>query len=531
MYKISELKLPLDFDKENLAQYLSSKLKLNEKYFFNIKLIKLSIDARDKSDINYKASIVFDTKHRLNVKKYKNIDIFYRDGGAELKWNTKRSIVVVGSGPSGLFAAYRLALSGAKVTILERGYEMSKRQNAVNNFMKNGILDTVSNIQFGEGGAGTFSDGKLNTGIKSNHINFILETFHKFGADEKILYDAKPHIGTEVLSSVIVNMREYLKAKGVEFLFEHRFVGFKNLESSINVSVVAPDGEKLMSCDYLVLAIGHSSRDTIRMLYDSKVDIKQKAFAMGYRIEHLQKDINTSQFGNNYNPSLLPPADYKFVEHVGDRVVYSFCMCPGGVVVPATSSEGMLVTNGMSYNSRAGDNANAAILVNVNITDFPSEHPLAGIEMQEMYENLAYLKSGGFKAVVQKVEDFLEGKETKSIGMVIPSYRPGYVLGRVDDMLPDFIVQSIKEALPRIAKKIEAFNCGDAILTGIETRSSAPYQIVRDRDMQTNHNNVYAIGEGAGFAGGIISSAAEGIKCADILIAKNNWQILWFELA
>lgn len=523
MYKINQVTLPIGFDKNNLTQYLANKLKCKESQLCNVSLNRLSIDARNKQDISYKASIVFDVKDGFNVKKYKNIEPYTKQAISRPKWNSNKRVLVVGSGPSGLFAGLILAESGAKVTIIERGYEMTKRQTAVNRMMKEGVLDVVSNIQFGEGGAGTFSDGKLNTGIKSPHISTVLETFHRFGADECILYDARAHIGTDVLSKVIVNMREYMKSIGVEFLFEHKLIGIESQDNQLSSCVVeSGDGTKVIACDYMVLAIGHSSRDTVRMLYDTKIRFRQKPFSMGYRIEHLQEDINRAQYGESEEASLLPPADYHIVEHVGDRVVYSFCMCPGGVVVPATSEDGSVVTNGMSYNSRDGVNSNSALLVNINTSDFSSDHPLAGIEMQEKYERYAFAKTNNYSAIVQRVGDFLEGKPTTKLGKVKPTYTPGVVLGSVEDMMPKFIVDSIKSALPCIGRRLKGFDDPDAIFTGVETRSSAPYQIERDMDMQTAIEGVFAIGEGAGFAGGIVSSAVEGIKCADILIAKNN---------
>lgn len=524
MYKISQITLPVDFVKENLKEYIASKIKISAKNIIFAKLNRLSIDARDKRKLCYKSTIVFDTNTKINVKKYKNIEVYCEENDSVGNWNTEKKTIVVGSGPSGLFACLRLVESGARnITLIERGYEMEKRMLAVNALMDNGILDTKSNIQFGEGGAGTFSDGKLNTGIKSKHITKVLKTFHKFGAHENILYDARPHIGTDVLSNVIVNIREYLKSNGVTILFEHKMeeVVVENNELKY-IIVDTLYGKVKMNCDYLILAIGHSSRDTIRMLYDKQMDIKQKPFSMGYRIEHLAECVRKSQYGDGENSKLLPPADYHIVEHVGNRAVYSFCMCPGGVVVPAMSEEKTVVTNGMSYNARDGINSNSAILVNINASDFPSDHPLSGIDMQEKYEKFAYKKSGSYKAIVQKVGDFLEGRETKELGKVIPSYRPDYMLGRVDDMMPEFIVKSIRTAIPQISKKFKFFEDKDAILTGVETRSSAPYQIVRNENMESNIKGIYAIGEGAGFAGGIVSSAVEGIKCADIIIVQNS---------
>ena len=524
MYRINQVTLPIGFDKNNLTEILASKLKVSPKDFKSVGLYKLSIDARDKSKLCYKAGVVFDITQNIDLKRFKNIEVYNKDEDVVQPWSAGyKNIVVVGSGPSGLFTALRLAESGLNVTMLERGYEMSKRQAAVEKMMKNGVLDSISNIQFGEGGAGTFSDGKLNTGIKSKHIMTVLETFHKFGAHENILYDSRPHIGTDILSKVVVNIRDYLKSQGVKVLFEHKLTSI-NIENDRLKSIVVetPNGEIDMPCDMLVLAIGHSARDTIKMLYNKNISIKQKPFSMGYRIEHLQKDINVSQYGESEEARMLPPADYHLVEHVGERVVYSFCMCPGGFVVPATSEMGRVVTNGMSYNSRNGENSNSALLVSVGLSDFPSDHPLAGIELQDRYEKYAYSKTRDYRAVVQTVGDFLKGQETTNLGKVKSTYTPGVVTGSVEDMLPKELVNAIKDALPKLGKKLKGFDDPEAILVGVETRSSAPYQIVRDDTMQTSIGGVYAIGEGAGWAGGIVSSAVEGIKCADKIISKYN---------
>lgn len=524
MYKINQVTLPVDFDKSRLKEYLAHKLRLSCSIVRFAELNRLSIDARDKANLHYKASIVFDIDGNIDLKKYKNIEKYFV--APEPNWvckNKNKHIVIVGSGPSGLFCGYALALAGSRVTILERGYEMSKRKLAVDNMLKNGVLDERCNIQFGEGGAGTFSDGKLNTGIKSEYIKYVLSTFHKFGANENIMYDARPHIGTDVLSDVIVNMRKEIERLGGRVLFEHKFIDY-TMDGDILRSVRVETGNGIVDipCDELVLAIGHSSRDTVRLLFDKNMGFRQKAFAMGYRIEHLQSDINISQYGDSPQATLLPPADYHIVEHIDDgRVVYSFCMCPGGVVVPAMSEKNTVVTNGMSDYSRNGVNANSALLVGINTSDFPSSHPLSGIDLQERYERYAYEKANGYKATVQRVGDFLVGVPTTTLGKVKPSYLPGVVLGSVDDMMPDFVVKSIKSALPKIGKKIMCFDMADAILTGVETRSSAPYQINRDINMMSDIPHIFAIGEGAGFAGGIVSSAVEGLKCASIICNLN----------
>ena len=523
MYRINQVRLPIGFKESDLGKVLAEKLKLNTALLRDIELFKLSIDARDKNDLHYKAGILFDVEGKFNLAKYKNVDIYEKEDLSVGNWQGgQKKVFVIGSGPSGLFAAIRLAESGAKVTIVERGQEMSKRQKTVQELMEKGVFNTKTNIQFGEGGAGTFSDGKLNTGIKSKYIRLVLETFHRFGADKNILYDARAHIGTDVLSKVIVNMREYFKSLGGQVLFETRFMEFSEKNGVID-KITLESSDKLWQedADIVVLAIGHSSRDTIRTLRDRKIEFKKKPFSLGYRIEHLQEDINIAQYGTSREAKLLPPADYHLVEHIGDRVVYSFCMCPGGVVVPAMSEEGTIVTNGMSYNARDGINSNSALLVSVGINDFPSDDPLSGVEMQEEIEKKAYGKSGSYRATVQLVGDFLKGQSSTKLGRVIPSFKPGFVLGSVEDILPEFVVSALKEGIVKLDNKLKGFASYDAVLTGAETRSSAPYQIIRNADMETGIKGIYAIGEGAGFAGGIVSSAVEGLKCADILI-KNS---------
>ena len=320
-------------------------------------------------------------------------------------------------------------------------------------------------------------------------------------------------------------MRKYMESLGVTFLFEHKLVDINMCDDKVSsVLVSTSNGNITLPCDILIMSIGHSARDTIRMLFDKKLQLKQKPFSMGYRIEHLQRDINTSQYGEIYADQ-LPPADYHLFTHLPNgRCVYTFCMCPGGVVVPAMSEEGTIVTNGMSYHSRDGVNANSAILCSIDTSDFPSDNPLSGIDLQEKYERYAYLKNNSYTATVQKVEDFIDNIPSSSLGKVNPTFLPRYNLGDVSDMLPDFVVSSIREGIIDLDSKLHGFAGNDAILTGIETRSSAPYQVIRNTSMMSSIDGLYMIGEGAGFAGGIVSSAVEGIKCANIII-DGSWNI------
>ena len=535
MYKISNIKLDVNFVKktliknelvsfEELKSVIAKNLRLDKNLITFAKLTKLSLDARDKPNVFYVASATFDCLQSINLKKLKNVDVFNDALPKELKYNpaSEDNIIIVGSGPSGLFSALTLIDSGKKVTILERGYSMEKRIEAVDQMLKSGVLDEQSNIQFGEGGAGTFSDGKLNSSVKSEYICKVLETFHKFGAHENILYSSRAHIGTDVLRTVIINIRKYIESKGSKILFEHNVidVDIQN-DTVLGVRVSTPSGEKYMPCNILIMGIGHSSRDTIRKLHAKNLKLIPKPFSLGYRIEHLQKDIDMSQYGKN-DPN-LPPADYHLSTHLNNgRCVYTFCMCPGGVVVPATSESGHVVTNGMSYFARDGVNANSALLCSVNPSDFESDDALSGIDLQEKYEKLAYVKTNSYKAVVQRVGDFLESRPTTKLGKVKPTYKPGFKLGSVEDMLPKFVVDSIKLGIVELDKKLKGFNDDDAILTGIETRSSAPYQVVRNLNMSSSISGLYMIGEGAGMAGGIMSSAVDGIKCAVSLIERSK---------
>ena len=528
MIKVNEIKIPLDYD-DNLTIYISKRMNVSAKDIKSYKLAKWAVDARRKDNICFIANAIVELEDEskfLAKNKDPKISEYKTTPPLELKWDGEKNnnIIVVGSGPSGLFASLTLAKAGQPVTLIERGYPVEKRQLAIKNLETKGILDIKSNIQFGEGGAGTYSDGKLTTGIKSPYINEILETFVECGADPDIMYMSKPHIGSDVLAKVIVNIRKKLISLGCKVLFEHKLTKIHTSNGKINsIDVETNNGLINMPCDTLILALGHSARDTIYSLYESGIKFEQKPFSMGVRIEHLQEDINKSQYGKHYKHKNLKPADYKLFTHLPNgRCVYTFCMCPGGYVVPSTSIEGHTVTNGMSLRDRANVNANSALLVSINTEDFGSTHPLAGLEMQEKYEKLAFARTNSYKAVVQRVEDLHASTPTTHFGKVKPSYLPGVEMGEIKGILPDFVVESIKEALPILNKDLHGFNDKDAILTGIESRTSAPYRIPRDENMMTNIINIYPIGEGAGFAGGIISSAVDGIKTAIKIIEQNN---------
>lgn len=507
-----------DFHKQKVAKLLKTKID-NIK---SIKIQKRSVDARKKDNVHYKFNFDVELFSGVNLEKIDaKHSVVNKKSNEKLLMVTKdKNVCVVGSGPSGLFCALKLALSGVNVTLLERGEKIEDRVKSVDKFLSGGEFNEQSNIQFGEGGAGTFSDGKLNTGIKSEYIDFVLQTFYECGADESILYDSKPHIGTDVLRNVIINLRQKLLNLGSLIKFKTLFTGYENKDGFVRVFYNENGKQREQDFNDIVLAIGYSARDTLRMLYDKKMEIVQKDFAVGYRIEHLREDIDKAQYGEFAESPYLEAADYKLFEHLDNgRTVYTFCMCPGGQVVPAMSNKNEICTNGMSLNARNERNSNSAILVNVRCEDYQSSHPLAGIEYQEILEKNAFKKGKG-KFICTKVGDFLKGKHTTTLGKVVPSIKPKYVLGDVSCLLDNVLVESLKQGIVGLGKKLKGFDSEDAILTGIETRSSAPYSIVRKAGLQTSIENIYAVGEGAGQAGGIMSSAVDGIKIALEIIKK-----------
>jgi len=523
----------------------------------NIEIIKKSLDARKKPNLIYvfNVRVYWDEKkpdnntssfikNKLNEDKDSNTESTLNSGlnlilSKKMNMQTETIPVVVGSGPSGLFAALTLVEKGFPPIIIERGREISKRIKDVNLFWGTGILNTKSNVQFGEGGAGTFSDGKLTSGIKSSHTRKILETFVESGAPEEILYMSKPHIGTDILRKVVVNIRKYLISKGTQIFFETKLTGIKSNDGILEgIFIESADENKIDTTKYiptqnLILATGHSARDTYKMLYKSGVKMNAKPFSMGIRVEHLQKDIDISQYGlqSDEMRKILPPSDYKLSCHLPNgRSVYSFCMCPGGEVIAGASEEGQVVTNGMSFRKRDNKNANSAILVNVTPEDFftfgnrldrsvaVEDYPLDGIEFQEFWEKKAYIAGGGnFYAPCEYLGSFLGDKASGTFSDTEPSYRPGVKETKTQGYLPEFITESIKQAFPVFNNKINGFASPGAVITGIESRSSSPVRIIRDEHFESNIKGIYPCGEGSGYSGGIMSSAVDGIKVADSL--------------
>jgi len=493
------------------------------------RIAKESIDARKKNNIkfNYAISIKMDNEEkvveRANHKDVKLEEVKY---DAEFEFGSREMTsrpIIVGMGPAGMFAGLLMAQKGYNPLIIERGEQVEQRTKSINKFWTRAVLNTESNVQFGEGGAGTFSDGKLTTRIKDTRCDFVLDEFVKAGAPGEILYVGKPHIGTDVLKEVVKNIRETIIKLGGEVRFNSKLTDIIIKDKKIKSVII--NGEDF-PCDNLILAIGHSSRDTYEMLYKKGVFMSSKPFAMGVRIEHPQDMINENQYGKYANHPMLKGADYKLTYTSGKsgRAVYSFCMCPGGQVVGAASEQGRVAINGMSEYKRDKGNANSAIVVSVGPKDFATDDPLSGIEFQRYYESLAYQIGGAnYNAPVQLVGDFLRGTVSSELGGIKPSYTPGYKYADLTKCLPSYITDAIKEALPKFDHKINGYAREDAVMTGIETRTSAPVRIDRNENFQSiSLEGLFPAGEGAGYAGGIISAAVDGLKIAENIM--KNWK-------
>lgn len=552
MIHIGQLKIPVETiaekaDKKDLKKgiisagelsviqkYAEKKLKIKSGAIKELKILKKSVDARKKEQLSfvYQLDIVCDNEKKI-VSRYKKNDvtIVEKDNGDNKNKLKQQSdgqdknlkIVIAGFGPAGIFAAYELAKAGYKPLVIERGLDVDNRKRAVERFWNTGELDTECNVSFGEGGAGTFSDGKLNTMVKDRfgYNRMVLETFVKFGAPEEILYLQKPHIGTDRLADVVKNMRIEIERLGGKVRFGVRLddiVTEKNKDDntrnivSINVTDRISSQKQVIKCDKLILAIGHSARDTFLKLYENNITMQQKSFAIGVRVEHLQDMIGENQYGNLYK--LLPTADYKLTHQTkAGRGVYSFCMCPGGYVVNASSEKGLLAVNGMSDYLRDGKNANSAIVVTVGPDDFDGDDALAGMRFQQKWEKKAYEAADG-KIPVQLFGDFKKNRVSSEFGEVIPETKGEYAFANVRQVLPCDVAASIEEGITAFEKKIKGYSRDDTLLLGIESRTSSPVKILRDDSLQSNIRGVYPCGEGAGYAGGITSAAMDGIKIA-----------------
>ena len=518
MIRIRQIKIPVE-DKTTLEEKVSKLLRINKSDIEELHIIKKSIDARRKDQLFYVYEVDIKTCLENNIlSKNKSNDIFISPKEEYVfpkgPYLNKKTIIV-GSGPAGLFSAYLLAEAGIKPVIIERGEPVEERVKTINKFWGTGKLNTSSNVQFGEGGAGTFSDGKLNTLVKDKAFRGkkVFEIFVENGAPQEIMYEAKPHIGTDILRDVIINMRNKIISMGGEIHYNTTLTNI-NIKDNILESIEV-NNKEIISCDNLILAIGHSARDTFEMLYNKGLTMSAKPFAVGLRIEHPQEMINISQYGEKYY-KLLPPASYKLTYQTkANRGVYSFCMCPGGYVVNASSEENHLVVNGMSNHARDTENANSALVVTVSPKDFGT-NPLDGIKFQRELEQKAFNLAGG-NIPLQLYKDYKANQETTTLGNVNPITKGNYKFSNLNDLFPEYINESLKEAIEYFGNKIAGYNREDAILLGVESRTSSPIQITRDEDGLSNIKGIYPCGEGAGYAGGITTAAMDGIKVAELI--------------
>lgn len=537
MIKINQLKLPVGHSQKDLEDKIRKTLRIPSKETFHYEVMRRSLDARKKPSLFYVYCIYVTIRqensivkklHQPSVSLVTETGYRFSEMGQE---RLNRRPVIVGAGPCGLFAAWQLTLAGYAPLILERGKQVEDRSADVERFWKTGILQPDSNVQFGEGGAGTFSDGKLNTVVKdpSGRNRYVLETFVKFGAPSDILYDAKPHIGTDILAKVVKNIREAIISMGGEVRFHTKVTGIRT-KRSIDFSdepalamlhledTRTNIGEDLLT-DVAVLAIGHSARDTFGLLNLSDIKMEPKPFAVGVRVEHPQDMIDESQYGKNA-PESLPAAAYKLTAKTKEgRGVYTFCMCPGGYVVNASSEENRLAVNGMSYSGRNGKNANSAVIVTVSPEDFPEKGILGGLAFQRQLEEAAFAEGQG-KIPVQLFGDFKKNVPSSSAGAIAPQMKGAYSWGNVRSIFPEFIARCLEEGITEFGKKIPGYDRDDAVLSGVESRTSSPVRILRDETLQSSVKGLYPCGEGAGYAGGITSAAMDGLKVAEAVSQK-----------
>lgn len=534
MIQINQIKLQIPHTEEKLRQKIVKLLRIRDNELLSYKILKKSLDARRKPDLYYIYNVEAEVKQESAVKKkVKNHNITFRGPAKEYRCQPSGTVtlehrpVIIGTGPAGLFCGYQLALHGYRPILLERGADVDERIRDVQEFWETGKLNTSSNVQFGEGGAGTFSDGKLNTVVNDTfgRNGAVLKIFTEHGAPEAIQYDSKPHIGTDVLAKVVKNMRESIIKLGGEVHFHAQVMDFQEKEeengrtlTALTVQDTITGKADTLNTNIAVLAIGHSARDTFTMLHEKQVFMEPKAFAVGVRMEHPQSMIDESQYGKGA-PGNLPAAPYKLTANLeNSRGVYTFCMCPGGYVVNASSEPGRLAVNGMSYSGRNGKNANSAVIVTVNPEDFGTDHVLSGMEFQRKLEEAAYREGKGC-VPVQLFEDFCNNRASEGPGEVLPQIKGAYTWSNVRNIFPEEISASLEEGIKSFDHKISGYARKDAVISGVESRTSSPVRIRRNETLECNVRGLYPCGEGAGYAGGITSAAMDGLKVAETVMS------------